>query len=980
MRAAAIKILSALFDFYGKKLKIYKEDINLSKQLRTRIILGVVALVLAAAIIAGNIVLSKFSYIINQFFAGDTTDYGGAGAELEEGDELVQKLGEESMVLLKNENDFLPLDKSVKVNLFGWAATDQGFLLVGGGSGGTVIASENKVTLTSAFKKEGLEYNEDLLKAYSAVSSADADVNSNSPDSIAALANPDASFYTSERMNKAKQYSDTAIVVLSRFSGENASQTELIDIGSYTNGTFLELTANEKAMFEALEANDFNVVVLFNTTNNMEMGFLEDYDCIKAALCVGLPGQSGALAIPRILCGEVNPSGRTADTLAYDYQTNNTSYVNGRYVNSSMVYQEGIYVGYKWYETADEEGFFGNVTNNYGTGYDAVVQYPFGYGLSYTDFEWEAEPSWSSADDMSAEEEYTVEVTVYNKGDVAGQDVVQLYYTPPYTEGGIEMAYVNLLAFAKTDIIQPGGSDTVTLTFSAYDLASYDYDDANKNGFSGYEVVDGDYEIKLMNNSHAPATMAENGESSYILYSPGLKFANDPDTNAEVGNLFSGDTAYAGTPIDGSTVIAGGVDYLSRADNFANYPKTAAGSPNSTVNQTGIYEYDGYDNADVSDIQYGVDSGLYLVVVENEDGSTQRSTLAQLEGTDSGNATLVINKELMETLSDYEAEEWDAVLDQLSEQEIKDLIGRGGFKNVAVYSVGKPLCTDRDGPAGFNMGVTNPNTETKWTGFPTESLIGCCWNADLAFSMGVAQGKVASATGLQGWYAPGVNLHRSMYNTRNYEYFSEDSVLTGRLAAAMVKGAKENNLYCYVKHFAVSEAGANPNDKNTWLTEQTLRETYLKPFEMCVKDGGANGMMSAFNRVGAVWAGSNHALLTDLLRGEWGFRGTVITDWYQQNYMDYTRGLKAGNNLWLDGTFDRAADINLSDVGTAYSARQAVKNILYTYVVTTTAVSVTAIPQSALFTALWVLLDVALAVGLGVCIFFIVKPSVRKNG
>lgn len=366
--------------------------------------------------------------------------------------------------------------------------------------------------------------------------------------------------------------------------------------------------------------------------------------------------------------------------------------------------------------------------------------------------------------------------------------------------------------------------------------------------------------------------------------------------------------------------------------------------------------------------------------MENEDGSTQRATLAQLEGTDSGNATLVINKELMETLSDYEAEEWDAVLDQLSEQEIKDLIGRGGFKNVAVYSVGKPLCTDRDGPAGFNMGVTNPNTETKWTGFPTESLIGCCWNADLAFSMGVAQGKVASATGLQGWYAPGVNLHRSVYNTRNYEYFSEDSVLTGRLAAAMVKGAKENNLYCYVKHFAVSEAGANPNDKNTWLTEQTLRETYLKPFEMCVKDGGANGMMSAFNRVGAVWAGSNHALLTDLLRGEWGFRGTVITDWYQPNYMDYTRGLKAGNNLWLDGTFDRAADINLSDAGTAYSARQAVKNILYTYVVTTTAVSVTAIPQSALFTALWVLLDVALAVGLGVCIFFIVKPSVRKNG
>lgn len=949
------------------------------KKIKMRPITSVIAVVLVVAIIAGNLLLNQFSYVVNQALAGDTTDYGSAGAELQAGDEIVQTLGEESMVLLKNEDNFLPIEKEQKVNLFGWAATDQGFLLVGGGSGGTVIAAQNRVTLTTALDREGLSYNKELLDAYSAVSSADADANSNSPDSMAALANPDASFYTEERMQQAKEFSDTAIVVLSRFSGENASQTELIDIGTYSNGTFLELTEHEKAMFDALEAHDFNVIVLFNTTNNMEMGFLEEYDCVKAALYVGLPGQSGAMAIPRILCGDVNPSGRTADTLAYDYQTNNPTYINGRYVDNSMVYQEGIYVGYKWYETADEEGFFADVSNDYGTGYDAVVQYPFGYGLSYTTFEWEASASWGDTESMSATGEYTVEVTVHNTGDTAGKDVVQLYYTPPYTQGGIEMASVNLLAFAKTDLIQPGESQTVTLTFDAYDLAAYDYSDANDNQFAGYETVPGDYQIRLMKNSHTDGVMAENSSSSFILSSPGITFPQDPDTSAAVGNLFTGETAYAGTPIDGTTMIEGGVDYLSRADGFANYPTATAGAPSSQVDEIGVYQYDGYDDMDVSDIQYGIDSGLYLVVVENEDGTTQRATLDQLKGTDTSGAKLVINEELMDTLSDYEAAEWDALLDQLTEQEVKDLIGRGGFKNEAAYSVGKPLSIDRDGPAGFNMGVTNPNTETMWTGFPTESLIGCCWNSSLTYNMGVVQGKVASATGLQGWYAPGVNLHRSVYNTRNYEYFSEDAVLTGKLAASIVQGAKENNLYCYVKHFAVSEAGANPNNKNTWLTEQALRETYLKPFELCVKDGGANGIMSAFNRVGAVWAGGNHALITDLLRGEWGFHGTVITDWYQPDYMDYTQGLKAGNNLWLDGTFDRAAEIDLSDAGTAYAARQAVKNILYTYVVTINAVSITDVPQSTLFVALWTGMNVVLVAGLGACIFLIARPSKKKS-
>lgn len=375
----------------------------------------------------------------------------------------------------------------------------------------------------------------------------------------------------------------------------------------------------------------------------------------------------------------------------------------------------------------------------------------------------------------------------------------------------------------------------MTLTFDAYDLASYDYNDANGNQFTGYETVSGDYAIRLMRNSHTDGVMAENGESAFVLHSSGITFAKDPDTNADVGNLFTGDTAYADTPIDGSTMIPGGVDYLSRADGFANYPTAAAASPGSNVNQVGVYEYDGYDSADVSDIQYGVDAGMYLVVVENENGSTQCATLAQLEGTDTSGGTLVINEELMETLSDYDAPEWDAFLDQLSEQEVKELIGRGGFKNVAVYSVGKPLCTDRDGPAGFNMGVTNPNTETMWTGFPTESLIGCCWNPSLTYSMGVAQGKVASATGLQGWYAPGVNLHRSVYNTRNYEYFSEDAVLTGQLAAAIVKGAKET--FPMVNGYPLLAMGCGEfNEQGCASFSEHLRDLLALPQE---RDGQA---------------------------------------------------------------------------------------------------------------------------------------------
>lgn len=953
----------------------------------TRIILGVVALVLVGAIIAANVVVSTFAPMLNRVFLGNRTDYSGATAELEEGDEVVQQLAEESMVLLKNDDGFLPLEKNKKLNLFGWAATDQGFILVGGGSGTTVIAEQSKVTFTDALDREKVEYNKTLLEKYSALSNVDADnPATRPPDSLVALTNPDASFYTADTMNQAKEYSDVAVVVLSRYSGENASDQELISVGDYNDGAYLELTANEKAMLDALQANNFNVIVLFNTTNNMEMGFLEEYSCIKAAINVGVPGQSGTLAIPRILYGDVNPSGRLADTLAYDYQTNNPTYINNRYINDTMAYQEGIYVGYKWYETADAEGFFNSVDNKYGKGYEGVVQYPFGYGLSYTNFEWEVKScNWNKNDVIDAETTYEAVITVHNTGEVAGRDVVELYFTPQYIEGGIEKASVNLLTFAKTDIIQPGESYDVTLSFTAYDLAAYDDYDKNKNNFKGYEVESGEYQIKLMRNAHDEADFVEGETGLEAMTSDGLQYSVDPVTGEAVVNRFTGDTAYAGVPIDGSTVIDG-IEHLSRANNFSNYPTQRAGDPAGDLNSD--YIYDGYDDEDTSNIQYGVDSGMYLVQVgtkgTDEEGNEiitdlRKATVAELSGGELGeNEVLTINEELMKKLSDYDATEWDAFLNQLTQEEIQTLIGFGGYQTREIESIGKPYCDELDGPAGFNQAVINPNdTNSEWTAYPIESLIGCSWNTDLVYAMGVVQGKIGTKTNVKGWYAPGVNLHRSVYNTRNFEYFSEDAILTGELAANMVAGAKSENLYCYVKHLAISEAGANPYDTNTWITEQALREVYLKPFEMCVKEGGATAMMSAFNRVGSVWAGSNHALLNDILRTEWGFRGSVITDFYQADYMDYESGLKAGNTLWLCPW--ATATIDFNDNGSEYAARKACKDIIYNYIVTTTYVGVTAVETSPIFITLWVLANVVLVAGLGVTSFFLVRSFVKKN-
>ncbi|MDE6059091.1 MAG: glycoside hydrolase family 3 C-terminal domain-containing protein [Clostridia bacterium] len=983
-----------------------------------RIVLIAVAAVLVGVIIAVNCVVNYFAPLLHGFFAGSlggNTDSEEAKNALGTADELVGEIAEESMVLLKNDNGFLPLAQNKKVNLFGWASTDKGFLQIGGGSGGAPIDDSNpyQITLTEAFDEYGENlYNKELTEKYNKFDGTDADM---AGSSTAVVNNPAASWYTGDLISQALEFSDTAIVVLSRYGKENGGSNELVNIGNYSNGTYLELTTNEKAMLDKLEANGFDVVILLNTTNPIELKFLEEYECIKACMYVGIPGQSGARAIPELLYGQalkaekdsngnitsrnyepISPSGRLSDTYAYSWQEYNPSYINATPNGSSLAYAEGIYIGYKWYETADAAGYYAAQ----GKRYEDVVQFPFGYGLSYTTFKQEiVEFGYMDGQDLkplskNAKLEkgrtYGVTVRVTNTGDYVGRDVVQLYYTAPYYEGEIEKSSINLLAFDKTALLKPESMQEITLTFTAYDMASYDDYDKNDNQFAGYELDAGEYTIKLMENAHKAID-----DTSVVFGCDGIKYDKDPVTGETVENRFTGATAYANMPIDGSTGVTGKVTYLSRANAFENFSALKkVGSTTTAASSAASFDYKGYDNEDTSAYRYGIDSGLYLTT--NEDGS--KASLNDLNGSNK-NAKLAYDYDLMEDLQDWDNPLWEDFLNQLTQDDIKDLIGRGGFQTVALDRVGKTRCYDTDGPAGFNNSVVAPDSTAGWTIFPAETLTGCSWSQRLTYNIGQAQGQIGNATGVQGWYAPGVNLHRSVYNSRNYEYYSEDGILSGKLAAETVRGAKEKGLYCYVKHFVISDNGQNAGDWYEWLTEQSLRENYLRAFEITVKEGGANAMMSAFNKLGAVWCGYNHALLTDVLRNEWGFHGSVITDWYQGYMSTFSKGIKAGNDLWLN-TQNASASITFSNAGQAYAARQSAKGLLYTYIDTivsakqyqdkvdnneiedkynvTLGPSVTAAAKSSTLIALWAVVDIALIAGVGLCVLFMFIPKGKK--
>ncbi len=716
-----------------------------------------------------------------------------------------------------------------------------------------------------------------------------------------------------------------------------------------TARTYLDISVSEQAVLDLAIENFENVIVLINACNAMNLSFLE-VDGVDAALSVGATGQSGSLAVADVLRGKktvreavrvvneetgleedlverdengnpvidpqtkkevkvynrreyaFSPSGRTADTYVRDFKADPTyvnagkegvtNYTSGSGGGQYVDYAENIYIGYYYYETAAQLAR----ENKYDFDYDAIVQYPFGYGQSYTRFEWtvdEVLPAPGQA--LKKDDIITVRMHIKNIGNVPGKEVVQLYFTAPYYDGGIEKPHVKLCAFEKTQLLQPDEEQPVTLTFKAADMASYD-EKLDPNG--GYVLEQGSYQVKLQADAHRLKTVISgSGAAGYtntihytvdsdILYNTDQEvtktYKNDQGETTTVTktykaaqNRFSGDSAYAGVAIDGSNSGAD-ITYLTRRDFAGTFPSVKKPS-RAKANMPGFSDGYGKDavmeNAPV--YQQGVDYGddaLLLYEATDEDKKWEISKP---------------NHNLMMRLgADYEDELWDQLLNQIpvtgvttgapgsgSGGSLETLIGRGGWKTSHVDAIGKPWGLDLDGPSGLNSNTQQSNVEqsTQWTGFPVSVVLAQTWNEDLSYIFGLAVGEEAKVTGISGWYAPAMNMHRSPFMGRNFEYYSEDPFLSGRMGAESTRGALTNGTYAYIKHFAGNDCETSRKGLYTWMTEQTWRENILRPFEIAVKDGDANAVMTAYSRVGSVWAGGNKALLTDVLRGEWGF-------------------------------------------------------------------------------------------------------------
>ena len=870
---------------------------------------ALVALALAVIIVVNTICFGPMFTMINLAMGGGSITEESMAEAYEVNTELVS----EGVTLLEN-NGALPLASGSNVNVFGWASTAP----VYGGVGSGALNDQYAVTdLITGLTNAGLNVNQDLVDFYEAYQAERPSVGMWAQDWT--LPEPNVSAYTDELMASAKEFSDTALVVISRPGGENADmptdmaavvdgtwkERDALTGNSYFNGVYddtlnegndwdegdhyLQLSNREEEMLQMVCDNFDKVIVLINTNNAMELGFLEEYG-VDAAVYTPCPGQNGFDAVGLVLAGEVNPSGKTVDTFLYDlfntpiannfgqfmydnmdeFTVTSVDFGSGEEkpgVPSFVNYVEGIYVGYKFYETAAAEGLID---------YDSTVVYPFGYGLSYTTFEQTMSDLTVDGDTIS------FDVTVTNTGSVAGKNVVEVFYNPPYTNGGIEKATANLVAFDKTDILEPGASQTLTISFKAEDMASYD-----TYGEAAYVLEAGDYVISINSDSHTVLDSRVYNVPETIVYDEG----RSTDLTAPA-NQFEN--------------VEGDVTYLSRADHFANYAEATAAPASMSMSEedkatflnNANYDPNNYNNADDVMPTTGAQNNIQLV---------------QMRGLD------------------YDDPQWDTFLDQLTVSEMSELIAMGGYQTAPINSIGKVQTYDCDGPASINNNFTQQGS----IGFAGTVMMASTWNTDTVYKFGASIGRMADDLDVSGWYAPAMNIHRSAFSGRNFEYYSEDGVLSGKLAAQAVQGAESHGVYSYIKHYALNDQETNRNTMLcTWASEQSIREIYLKPFELAVKEGGADAVMSSFNYVGTEWAGASNALCNTVLRDEWGFVGMVLTDYFGvYGYMDADQAIRNGTDFCL---VNYPTETNyLTDTTSAtgvLAARQACKNILYTVV------------------------------------------------
>ena len=813
--------------------------------------------------------------------------------------DLAEEVQSEGITMLKNTDGNLPL-ADTKVNVFGWASTNP---VYGGTGSGSMNATYPTVSVLQGMANAGLETNEELSRFYTDYREDRPVVGFWDPDWT--LPEPPVDSYGEELLANARDFSDQAVIVITRVGGEmadlptdmtgenviyNDNSTEYADFEDGEH--ILQLSRSERDMVELVTSNFENVTLVYNGANAFELGFVDEYPQIKSVLWCPPAGQTGFTALGEVLAGTVNPSGRTADTFVYDLTQTPTwnnvgdfhydnmddyavDYLDFRGVETHNTptfvnYVEGIYVGYRFYETAADEGLID---------YDATVQYPFGYGLSYTTF------SQEMGDVTYDETAGTVsfDVTVTNTGDTAGKDVVEVYYNPPYTNGGIEKASANLVAFDKTGLLEPGESETISIEFDDDDMASYD-----TYGAGAYVLEQGDYEVSINADSHTVIDSATVTVPETITY-------NTED------NTHDGDRIVATNQFE---YAEGDIEYLSRADGFANYAQATAAP--ATLSMSDEYKamflnndnYDpaDYNNADDEMPTTGADNGLRLADLRD---------------------------------ADYDDPRWEQLLDQLTFDEMDNLIAFGGYGNAAIDSIGKVALVDLDGPAALNNNFTGVGS----IGFPASVSFACSWNVDLATAFGDMMGRMARELHATGWYAPSINNHRSAFAGRNFEYFSEDPVLAGVLASGEVAGAQAQGVYAFVKHFALNDQEVNRQSMLcTWATEQSIREIYMKPFEMTVKDGGTTAIMSAYNYIGPIYAGASENLLNTVLRDEWGFHGVVISDYFLgQGYQNADQMIRAGNDFML-ATTDITNRITDDSATSLIAMRQATKNLLYTAV------------------------------------------------
>jgi beta-glucosidase len=998
-------------------------------------------------LVATILVNTTFHSIVSTALGGQTPIIDDSGtkyynyvnddksASKKAGDDLNVEIAEEGFTLLLNEDNALPISTPTsktnpsttkpKVSVFGKNSVD----LVLSGSGSGAISTDSATTLFDSLEDNGFEVNPKLKAFYEDDSKSGSgrpstlltDSTTSSP-TLATGETPVKS-YTSEVKSSFTDYNDVAIVVISRLGGESYDLPRSQDLtnGGIKGNHYLQLDQNEYDMLDMVTSRFSKVVVLLNTLTSFQCDFIEEYNNtatnkrIDAVLWIGGPGTTGAQAVGEILNGNVNPSGRTTDLYSANFkadptwqnfgdgsQTTTNDVDNSAFVGTAQYmvsYEEGIYIGYRYYETRDYEEYKAGTSS---TWYSDNVIFPFGYGLSYTQFKQSMKVTGSLEDKNS---KLTIEVTSENVGSVAGKDVIELYVTKPYTVGGIEKAYVELVDYAKTDTIEAGKTYTTTFTVDAYDLASYDYNDANGNSFYGYELDSGDYTFYVSPNSHVGVDGSNAYASATVTLSSNVRFETDPVTGNTVANLYSNtdpdqqveefltsDYRLDDVLVSDENGQASTRKGMSRSDFAGTFPVAPTEADRAVKT----------DSNNKTEIEYlnSTESGNTEVAKEAEKYTS--ASYASKKST----STLTLKNMLDETGHvTYEDAKWEELLDKITFDDMLSLVNNGAFQTNAIEYIDKNLTNDSDGPAGF-VNFINTRDYKNNTTFASEIVLGSTWNKDLAYRMGKAVGEnglygASDTNGLpySGWYAPAVNLHRSPFSGRNYEYYSEDPILSGKMAVNVINGAAQFGVYTDLKHFALNDQETNRSGIATYCTEQAMRELYLKAFEIAVKGDddpsqvktakadnvttyqGTMGIMSSFNRIGTRWTGGDYRLLTTILRNEWGFKGLVISDYKTSNaYMDSKQMLYAGNDLILTSTqFYMWNDASSTSVEDMVVLRKAVKNILYT-VANSNSVNVTITGYNMeWWMATLIAVDVIVPVGLAVWGFFVIRSFIKKG-